>query len=79
MKAGFFGSLALLAGPLTRFTAASLAVIMLGAITMVRVPHGFLMNWFGKQQGEVLRVSSVNHWNRRSIAGHRRWTVVNRP
>ena len=47
-----FGSLALLAGFLTRFTAASLAVIMLGAITMVHLPHGFFMNWFGQQQGE---------------------------
>jgi putative oxidoreductase len=47
-----FGSVALLAGLLTRFTAASLAVIMLGAIMMVHVPHGFFMNWFGKQQGE---------------------------
>ena len=48
----FFCSLALLAGLLTRFTAASLAVIMLGAITLVHLPHGFFMNWFGKQQGE---------------------------
>ena len=36
-----FGSLALLAGLLTRFTAASLAVIMLGAVTIVHLPHGF--------------------------------------
>ncbi|HKR78360.1 MAG TPA: DoxX family protein [Nitrospira sp.] len=48
----FFGSLALLAGLLTRFAAASLAVIMLGAVTVVHLPHGFFMNWFGKQQGE---------------------------
>jgi len=47
-----FGSLGLLAGFLTRFAAASLAVIMLGAITMVHVPHGFFMNWGGLQQGE---------------------------
>jgi len=46
------GSVALLAGLLTRFTAASIGVIMLGAITMVHLPHGFFMNWFGKQQGE---------------------------
>ena len=46
------GSLALLAGLLTRFTAASLAIIMLGAIVMVHLPHGFFMNWFGQQQGE---------------------------
>ena len=48
----FFGSLALLAGLLTRFSAASLGVIMLGAIVTVHLPHGFFMNWFGKQTGE---------------------------
>ena len=47
-----FGSVALLTGFLTRFTAASFSVIMLGAITMVHVQHGFFMNWSGKQQGE---------------------------
>src|SRR6478736_1843565 len=45
-----FGSVALLAGFLTRFTAASLAVIMLGAIALVHLPNGFFMNWFGQQQ-----------------------------
>jgi putative oxidoreductase len=50
--AEFFGSLALLAGLLTRFTAASLSVIMLGAIVTSHLPHGFFMNWFGNQQGE---------------------------
>lgn len=48
----FFGSLGLLAGFLTRFSAASLAVIMVGAIVTSHLPHGFFMNWFGKQQGE---------------------------
>ncbi|GIW54543.1 MAG: hypothetical protein KatS3mg082_0947 [Nitrospiraceae bacterium] len=48
----FFGSLGLLAGFLTRFSAASIGVIMLGAISLVHWPHGFFMNWFGKQQGE---------------------------
>jgi putative oxidoreductase len=48
----FFGSLGLLAGFLTRFSAASLAVIMVGAIVTTHLPHGFFMNWFGKQQGE---------------------------
>jgi putative oxidoreductase len=48
----FFGSLGLLAGLLTRFSAASIGVIMLGAITMVHLPNGFFMNWFGKQAGE---------------------------
>ena len=47
-----FGSVALLLGFLTRFTAASLAAIMVGAIVTTHIPHGFFMNWFGKQQGE---------------------------
>lgn len=36
------GSLGLIAGFLTRFTAASFIVIMLGAIAMVHWPQGFL-------------------------------------
>ncbi|WP_447984874.1 DoxX family protein [Nitrospira sp. Nam74] len=46
------GSLALIAGLLTRFTAASFIVIMLGAIATSHWPQGFFMNWFGRQQGE---------------------------
>lgn len=46
------GSLALIVGLLTRFTAASFIVIMLGAIAMSHWPVGFFMNWFGNQQGE---------------------------
>ena len=48
----FFGSLGLLAGFLTRFTAASFIVIMLGAIVTTHLQIGFFMNWFGQQQGE---------------------------
>lgn len=47
-----FGSLGLLIGLLTRFTAASFIVIMLGAIATVHLPFGFFMNWSGQQQGE---------------------------
>jgi len=47
-----FGSLGLLAGCLTRFTAASFTLIMVGVITLVHWPNGFFMNWFGKQAGE---------------------------
>jgi putative oxidoreductase len=46
------GALALAAGFMTRFTAASLATIMAGAIAMVHWPYGFFMNWFGQQAGE---------------------------
>jgi putative oxidoreductase len=48
----FFGSLGLIAGLLTRITAASFMVIMLGAITTAHLQNGFFMNWIGKQQGE---------------------------
>ncbi len=47
-----FGSVGLLVGFLTRFTAASLGIIMLGAIGLVHLPNGFFMNWFGQQAGE---------------------------
>lgn len=47
-----FGSLALLLGLLTRFTAVSFIVIMLGAITTSHLQNGFFMNWFGKQACE---------------------------
>jgi putative oxidoreductase len=46
------GALAIAAGFFTRFSAASLGVIMLGAIGMVHWPNGFFMNWFGQQAGE---------------------------
>jgi putative oxidoreductase len=46
------GSLGLILGFLTRFTAASYVIIMLGAIAMVHWPNGFFMNWSGKQPGE---------------------------
>ncbi len=39
----FFGGLGLIVGFLTRFSAASLIVIMIGAIVQVHGQHGFLM------------------------------------
>lgn len=46
------GALLLITGFLTRFAAMSLAIIMVGAISLVHMPNGFFMNWFGKQPGE---------------------------
>ena len=80
----FFGPLALAAGFMTRFTAASLGVIMLGAIATVHWPHGFFMNWFGRQAGEgfeyhllvigmtlSLMVSGAGKWSVDQIIGRR--------
>jgi len=44
--------LGLVVGVLSRFSAASIIVIMLGAIAMVHAKNGFFMNWGGKQPGE---------------------------
>ena len=47
-----FGAIALIIGLLTRLAALGIAIIMLGAIFMVHLQHGFFMNWFGNQAGE---------------------------
>ena len=48
----FFGGIGLVAGLLSRFSAASIAVIMVGAIVMQHAQNGFFMNWAGTQRGE---------------------------
>ena len=45
-------SVALIFGALTRVAAAGIIGVMLGAIVFVHLPHGFFMNWSGKQAGE---------------------------
>lgn len=46
------GMIALILGLFGRFMAASLFVIMLGALYIDHAPNGFYMNWFGNQAGE---------------------------
>jgi putative oxidoreductase len=46
------GSIALGIGLLTRFCAASIALVMVGAISMGHFQNGFFMNWYGNQAGE---------------------------
>ncbi len=48
----FFGGLGILLGVLSRFSAASIIVIMLGAVATVHARFGFFMNWTGSQAGE---------------------------
>src|SRR5713101_7242158 len=48
----FFGGLGLVFGFLSRFSAASIILIILGAIAMVHGKFGFFMNWAGNQAGE---------------------------
>jgi len=48
----FAGSLALIAGLATRFSAAAAFAVMLGALLLVHLPNGFFMNWGGAAHGE---------------------------
>jgi putative oxidoreductase len=48
----FFGGLGILLGVLSRFSAASMIVIMLGAVATVHAKFGFFMNWAGNRAGE---------------------------
>ncbi|TGK05150.1 DoxX family protein [Leptospira langatensis] len=46
------GSVALVLGFITRFSAVSIGIIMLGAALIAHKPHGFFINWQGAQKGE---------------------------
>ena len=48
----FFGGLGIIVGFLSRFSAAAMILIMVGAIAMVHGKVGFFMNWMGQQGGE---------------------------
>jgi putative oxidoreductase len=48
----FFGGIGLVAGILSRFSAAAISLIMLGAIVITHAQFGFFMNWTGMQKGE---------------------------
>jgi len=48
----FFGAIGLISGLLSRFSAAALIVIMIGAVVMVHLQFGFFANWTGTQKGE---------------------------
>ena len=73
------GSVALAAGFLTRFMAASYIVIMLGAIATVHWSRGFFMNWFGQQQGEGFEyhVLVIGMSLALLVAGGGKWAVDN--
>lgn len=46
------GAASLIIGFMSRFCAFALGMVMLGAVYMVHLQHGFFMNWSGNQQGE---------------------------
>ena len=72
----FFGSLMLITGLGTRFAAASLVVIMLGAVWQHK-SNGFFMNWFGNQKGEGLEffVLAIGMAVALVISGAGKWSV----
>jgi putative oxidoreductase len=50
--AEFAGAVGLILGFLGRVAAACIVTVMVGAILLVHLPHGFFMNWFGTAAGE---------------------------
>ena len=52
IAAEFLGGIGLILGLLARVAAFGVAVNMVVAILLVHAPHGFFMNWSGKQKGE---------------------------
>ncbi|HKL48568.1 MAG TPA: DoxX family protein [Desulfuromonadales bacterium] len=52
IAAEFLGSIGLFFGFLTRLAALGIGCVMVGAISMVHLQHGFFMNWQGNQAGE---------------------------
>ncbi len=46
------GSISLIVGFLSRFCAFGIGMVMLGAVFMLNLQHGFFMNWSGQAQGE---------------------------
>lgn len=50
--AEFLGGLALILGLLGRVAGFGVLAVMIGAVAMVHLPHGFFMNWSGAQGGE---------------------------
>lgn len=48
----FFGSLALIAGALSRLQSLGIGTVMVGAIVTSHWQYGFFMNWSGNQAGE---------------------------
>ena len=47
-----FGALFLILGLISRISSTGILIIMIGAIFLGHIQHGFFMNWFGNQQGE---------------------------
>lgn len=75
----FFGGLALVAGLFTRLAAASIAVVMLGAIVMVHLPAGFflpdgmefaLMNFAAAVALALLGAGAYSVDGKRAVARH---------
>lgn len=52
IAAEFLGSIGLFFGFLTRLAALGIACVMVGAVAMVHLQHGFFMNWQGNKAGE---------------------------
>ena len=71
------GSWGLIIGFLTRIAAFGVLCNMMVAIWMVHFPHGFFMNWAGKQKGEGFEyhLLAIGMCVALMIAGGGKWSV----
>jgi len=72
-----FGALSLVLGFLSRFCAAAIGLVMLGAIYFVTGRWGFFMNWYSEQRGEgfELHVLVLGMVLALILEGGGRWSV----
>jgi putative oxidoreductase len=71
----FFGGLGLIVGFLTRFSAASLIVIMIGAIAMVHGQHGFFLGQDPKAAGFEYNLALIGLLTPTVLAGPGRFAI----
>ena len=71
------GALGLIAGLLTRLSAFGVFAVMLGAIFMGHLQHGFFMNWLGNQAGEGIEyhLLALGMAAALMISGGGRWSM----
>jgi putative oxidoreductase len=71
------GAVGLIVGFCSRIAALGISLVMLGAILLVHLQHGFFANWFGIQQGEGIEyfLLALGLGITIMIVGSGRWSV----
>jgi putative oxidoreductase len=73
----FFGGLFVVVGFLTRAAAIGIGCVMVGAVLIVHLDHGFFMNWFGQKSGEgyEYHLLAIAMCAALAVKGGGRWSI----